>query len=240
MPSVPAIRHVHFEDLGAFGGVFADAGYQVRYCDAGVEDMSALDPLLPDVAVVLGAPIGAYEDDKYPFLADELRFLRRRLDARRPTLGICLGAQLMARALGASVYPGPSKEIGWGPLSLTPEGMNGPLKHLAGIPVLHWHGDTFDLPAGAVRLASTAVTPNQAFSFGPSALALQFHAECDGTDIERWLIGHALEIALNRTPTVDALRHDSAQWGSAAATQGRRLLADWLVGATGGGDRNAG
>src|SRR5262245_55683090 len=113
MKSALAIRHVHFEDLGAFAGAFSRAGYQIRYHDAGVDDLSLVDPLLSDVVVVLGAPIGANDEDRYPFLTDELRIIARRLEAQRPTLGICLGAQLMARALGASVYSGAAKEIGW-------------------------------------------------------------------------------------------------------------------------------
>src|ERR1700680_2452658 len=144
MKSVLAIRHVHFEDLGAFAGAFREAGYAIHYCDSGVDELSGIDPLAADVLAVLGAPLGAYEEDKYPVLLDELRILERRLAAKRPTLGICLGAQLMARALGASVYPAKSKEIGWSRLTLTQGGRNGPLRHFDDLPVLHWHGDTFD------------------------------------------------------------------------------------------------
>ena len=112
-----AIRHVHFEDLGAFGPVLRDAGYQIRYCDVGLDNPADTSPDA-DLLVVLGAPIGAYEEEKYPFLMDELRVIGLRLSASLPVLGICLGAQLMARALGARVYPGKSKEIGWAPVEL--------------------------------------------------------------------------------------------------------------------------
>jgi GMP synthase (glutamine-hydrolysing) len=135
--------------------------------------------------IVLGGPIGAYETDTYPFLAAEIALLERRLMHDRPTLGICLGSQLMAKALGARVFPGPLKEIGWGRIDLTEAGAGSSLASLGSedSEVLHWHGDTFDLPAGAVRLACNANYENQAFAFGQAALALQFHAEADpGSD----------------------------------------------------------
>ena len=230
MKTVLAIRHVHFEDLGSFETAFTDAGYQVRYCDVGLDELSGIDPFAPDILVVLGGPISVYEDDKYPFIRDELRILRERLAARRPILGLCLGAQMMAQTLGARVHPGRAKEIGWAPVTLSPEGRNGPLKHLDNVPVLHWHGDTYPLPDGAVRLASTAITENQAFSIGRHALALQFHAEVEAKGFERWLIGHTLELAITKTPTVHKLRHDTGEWAPECAMRGKRLLRDWLAG----------
>ena len=228
MKTVLAIRHLHFEDLGSFEDAFRDSGYQVRYCDAGVDDLASIDPLAPDILAALGGPIGVYEDERYPFIRDELRILRQRLDAKRPTLGFCLGAQMMAGALGARVYPGPRKEIGWAPIALTADGQSGPLKHLGNVPVLHWHGDTFTLPGGAMRLASTALTPNQAFAVGRHALALQFHAEVRAEGFERWLIGHTLEITLNKKPSVEELRRDTAKWAAECAMRGRRLMSEWL------------
>ena len=230
MKTVLAIRHVHFEDLGSFEPVLAEAGYRVRYCDVGVDGLAGIDPLAPDILVALGGPIGVYEDDKYPFIRDELRLLRERLVARRPTLGLCLGSQMMAEALGARVHPGRAKEIGWAPITLTTDGRSSPLKHLEGVSVLHWHGDTFPLPEGALRLASTAITENQAFSIGRHALALQFHPEVEAKGIERWLIGHTLELSLIKTPTVEDLRRDTQTWGPECASRGRRLLLDWLEG----------
>jgi GMP synthase (glutamine-hydrolysing) len=229
MKSVLAIRHVHFEDLGVFADVFSGAGYRVGYRDAGVDDLSELDPLSADIVVVLGAPIGANEEDKYPFLVDELRIIDRRIEAKWPTLGICLGAQLMARALGASVFSGTAKEIGWFPLSVTPEGRSSPLNPFDDQPVLHWHGDTFSLPAGAVPLASTPITENQAFEFGPAALAVQFHPEVQEAGFDRWLIGHACEIAATPGVSIAQLRADMHQYGTASAERGRALLRQWLM-----------
>jgi GMP synthase (glutamine-hydrolysing) len=229
MKTVTAIRHVPFEDLGAFETVFRDAGYAVRFCEAGMDDLAAIDPST-DILAVLGAPIGAYEEEKYPFVLDELHLLERRLRLARPTLGICLGAQLMARALGSRVFPGARKEIGWGPVDLTPEGWRSPLQHLEHVPVLHWHGDTFDLPVGAQRLANTAITSNQAFSLGPAILALQFHPEVETKNFERWLIGHTLEIASVPDLSVGGLRHDAQRFAATTAARGIRVLRDWLAG----------
>lgn len=228
--TVLAIRHVHFEDLGIFASGFTDAGFGIRYLDAGVDDLSGIDATSADIVAVLGAPIGAYEENIYPFLRDELRIIEQRIAAQRPTLGICLGAQLMARALGAKVYPGAAKEIGWSRLTLTDEGRNGPLKHFDQEPVLHWHGDTFTLPNGAVRLASTPITENQAFAFGPAALALQFHAEANPQSFERWLIGHACEIAATPGISAPQLRATTRELGAACAARGRACLAQWLAG----------
>ncbi|MDB5392612.1 MAG: glutamine amidotransferase [Rhodospirillales bacterium] len=224
-----AIRHVHFEDLGTFDPVFEAHGYDIAYADAGLDDLSAIDNAAVDLLIVLGGPIGAYEEDYYPFLVAELELIRKRLAANRPILGLCLGAQLMARALGADVRPGPAKEIGWGPVSLTEAGWAGPLKHLGSDPVLHWHGDAFTLPDGAERLAGTEICPNQAFSYGPNVLAFQFHPEAAVEGFESWLIGHAVEIAAAHL-SPDILRREAALYGPAAAERGRLVITEWLAG----------
>jgi GMP synthase (glutamine-hydrolysing) len=228
--TVIAIRHVHFEDLGAFDDVLRRHGYAVRYCDACIDDIGGVDPLAPDLTVVLGGPISAYQELTYPFLGQELTLLERRLTAARPTLGICLGAQLMARALGARVYPAPEKELGWGGVQLTEAGRNGPFRHFAGAPVLHWHGDTFDLPTGVELLASTEICPNQAFSFGRQALACQFHPEITASGFERWLVGHAVELAAVPAVSPAVLRQDTGRLAPKSAWRGAACLSEWLVG----------
>src|SRR5580658_2871748 len=125
-----AIRHVHFEDLGTFAQVLTEYEFAIRYVDAGVEDISLIDPSEADLLIILGGPIGACEDDLYLFLKDELRLLERCLSSGKPTLGICLGAQLIARTLGSRVYPMPRKEIGWSRVRLTNMGNNSALRHL--------------------------------------------------------------------------------------------------------------
>lgn len=228
--TVIAIRHVSFEHLGTLEALLRQRGCTIRYIDAGIDP---LDPALAaDAALVamLGGPIGAYEEDRYPFLSDELALIERRLASGGPLLGICLGAQLIARALGARVYPGAAKEIGWAPIRLTEAGCASPLARLdaCGGHVLHWHGDTFDLPDGAVRLAATDVTANQAFSAGDSVLGLQFHAEIAPDEIERWLIGHACEIAATPGAAVETIRADTEALGPALARCAAPLFGDWL------------
>ena len=189
------LSHVAFEDLGAFEPAILRRAKPVRVLEVGLENMAALDPLAHDLVVVLGGPIAAYETEDYPFLADEIAFITRRLEAARPTLGICLGGQLIARAAGELVYPSGAKEIGFAPITLTEAGRESCLAPFADNPLaLHWHGDTFDLPVGAVLLASTPDCRNQAFSLGPNVIGFQFHPEAGGAGFERWLIGHAVEL----------------------------------------------
>ena len=224
-----AIRHVHFEDLGAFDRVLRRHGYAVGYCDAGIDDVGSVDPLAHDLVIVLGGPIGAYEETTYPFLAQEIALLKRRLAAARPTIGICLGAQLMARALGARVSRARVKEIGWSERQLSHAGRSGPLRHFAGIPVLHWHSDTFDLPEGAELLASTEICSNQAFALGRHVFACQFHPEVSGHGFEHWLVGHAVELAAAGVSPA-ALRCDSERLAPASAARGEACLSEWLGG----------
>jgi len=223
--SAVVIRHLAFEDLGHFAPVLAEAGYDARYCDVGLDALDAA--ATADLLIVLGGPIGVYEDDKYPFLADEIALLTARLAAKRPTLGICLGAQLMARALGARVYPGPAKEIGFAPVTLTEAGRASCLAGFEGKPVLHWHGDTFDLPAGAMLLASTAICTQQAFAFGQNAIGFQFHPEAGAAGFERWLIGHTCELAA-AGKSVHALRADYERLAPTLAKPAQECLRQWL------------
>jgi GMP synthase (glutamine-hydrolysing) len=229
MKTAAAIRHVPFEDLGAFAPTLAQSGYAIRYYDAGVDDLRAPELLACDLLFVLGGPIGAYEEDKYPFLCREFSVMERRLASRRPIMGICLGAQLLARVLGSRVYPGPAKEIGWAPVTLTEAGLRSAARHLQSGPVLHWHGDTFDLPAGAELLASTAICANQAFRYGSSTLAFQFHPEASTRNFEQWLIGHCVEIASVPGISVNGLRADTERFAPEAQERGQRCLLEWLA-----------
>ncbi|MGC0054742.1 glutamine amidotransferase [Brucella pituitosa] len=225
--TVQAIRHVGFEDLGSFEAPLKAAGYVIQYIDVGEYDPGSLDPLGADLLVVLGGPIGVHDRTDYPFVTGEIEMLRVRLAADLPTLGICLGAQLMAAALNAQVYPAPEKEIGWSEINLRETGGLNPLAALTGTSVFHWHSDTFDLPAGTTLLASTEVCSNQAFSRGPNVLGLQFHPEVVGTRFEYWLLGHASEL---KTAGISpaALRDDARRHAHRLQQASAELLANWL------------
>ncbi|PLZ02010.1 glutamine amidotransferase [Burkholderia sp. WAC0059] len=226
---VLAVRHVHFEDLGSFERVLGDRGYLVRYLDVGFARIDAPDPVAPSLVVVLGGPINACDDVLYPTLGPLAAMIEKRIAAGRPTLGICLGAQLIARVLGARVYAAPARELGWTPLDLTDAGRISPLRHLDGAQtsMLHWHGDTFDLPKDAVRLASTPICENQAFAWSGHVLGLQCHPEVRADRFEPWLIGHAAEIAAEGKD-VGELRAETARFGPGLEAAASRMFGEWL------------
>ena len=200
MPSRHALvlSHVAFEDLGSLEAPLRAHGFEIESVLAATARFPLPQAVESDLLVVLGGPIGVYDDQDYPFLIDEIACIRERLAARKPIVGICLGAQLMAAALGARVYPGnKGAEIGWSPLETAPN-LQSPawfaplLTH--GVSVFHWHGDTFDLPPGALHLAKSETYENQAFAIGNFALGLQFHPEVSAAGLESWYVGHASEL----------------------------------------------
>jgi GMP synthase (glutamine-hydrolysing) len=231
MQTALAMTHVAFEDLGSLAPELTRAGYAIETIDACTADLSAIDPLHPDLLVILGGPIGVYEQEAYPFLGAELDLIRLRLAEKRPTLGICLGAQLIAAAAGASVYPGTQgKEIGWGPISAGPDAGHYPEFSgllVSGLRVLHWHGDTFDLPPNAHHLAGTRAYSNQAFAIGRHALALQFHPEVSVRGLERWYVGHACELGSAQI-RVPLLRQESKSFAPALEEAAARFWREWL------------
>jgi GMP synthase (glutamine-hydrolysing) len=235
MKTALVLRHLAFEDLGRLEPVLHKAGYDIRYIEAGVDPLNEYPPLEPDLLVVLGGPIAVYDIEDYPWMAEEVNWVRRRLLEDRPTLGVCLGAQVMAAALGAKVYPGGKKEIGWGPLqrgadSASLPGMDEYIDNAGAI--LHWHGDTFDLPDGARHLASTDAYESQAFAWGRNGLAFQFHAEFDARSLEKWLIGHSVEIAAAPGVSPKELREETMKFATRSQAAGEQFFAGWLASLT--------
>lgn len=226
-----AIRHVEFEDLGLLGPLLIEHGFAPSYVDAATAGGDWSKAADADLLIVLGGPIGVADTGDYPFLPIELELLRERLAASRPTLGICLGAQLMAVACGGSVQPGRAAEIGYEPVTLTDAARGTVLRGLDGVPVLHWHGDVISTPAELPPLAFTAVCENQAFAQGTNVLALQFHLEADSVTLERWLVGHAYELGA-RGISIRDLRTDGVAYGAQLASHAGQVFTDWLSGLT--------
>ena len=224
------LAHVPFEDLGSLQPVLESRGFRITVLDAFHARREQALISACDLLVVMGGPIGVYEQEAYPFLKDEIAAIRARLESNQPVLGICLGAQLVAAALGARVYPGTAgAEIGWKAIqaagTVIPSWFSPLLK--PGVKILHWHGDTFDLPEGAQWLAKTDLYANQAFRVGRHALALQFHPEVTAEGLERWYIGHAAELSQKKI-SVTALRAEGEQYAAELAEPARRFWELWL------------
>lgn len=175
---IQCFQHVAFEGpafIKEWAAMKGHAFKTTRFYEKQV--LPALDEL--DFLVVMGGPMGVCEESKYPWLVAEKAFIRSCIESGKPVLGICLGAQLMASAMGAPVIPNCHQEIGWFPLQKTEVGKNHTLLDgfSTGTPVFHWHGDTFGIPSGAIHLLKSEACVNQAFMIGTNALALQFHME---------------------------------------------------------------
>lgn len=189
MRKILVFQHVAHELLGTLNPLLKDSGFRIRYVN--FDRDPAARPSLDGYfgLVVLGGPMSVDQVDLYPFLAVEVELVAEALQRGMPVLGICLGAQLLARALGADVRPHHSKEIGWYQINPTAAGADDPV--FAGMSdtehIFQWHGDTFDIPSGAVHLASSPDCENQAFRYGDTAYGFQFHLEVDRPMVERWL-----------------------------------------------------
>jgi GMP synthase (glutamine-hydrolysing) len=225
-----AIRHVEFEDCGTLSDVLQARGYEIRYVDAGRDDLSSVDAVAPELLIGLGGPASVYDTVGHRWITDELNLIERRLRANKPLLGICFGAQMLSRALGARVYAAPVKELGWQPLQLTREGERSLVRPLGPqhTSMLHWHGDIFDLPQGAVLLASTGEAPHQIYQHGNSVLAFQCHPEIRVSEMESWLVGYAEEVAAATGTSAEELRADTLRFGPTLARQAKIVFESWL------------
>lgn len=223
-------RHILDNGPATIAKVLSERDVAITLMDTFEGGLDHFDPLGPDLLVVMGGSCGVYQADDYPFLKDEMRIIKARLQADRPTLGICLGAQLMAASLGARVYKGAQgPELGWFPLVLTEAGRQMEIRHFdpAITPVMQWHGDTFDLPDGAVLLAGTPKFPHQVFQVGQNALALQCHVEVTGPIVRGWSVGAASAVESGDLDLPGLLK-DTKQWADIMQKQTERFLRDWL------------
>jgi len=205
------LRHAAAEGLGLLANVLRDFGIHHRYLDA-----HRGDPLPRDVRgvgglILLGGPQSAYEDDKYAWLKAELALLEKAITAGRPVLGVCLGAQMIAQVLGARVLPGPRREVGWAPITLTADGRDDPIFFGVDSPltVFHLHGDTYELPPDGVNLATSTLYEQQAFRWGELVYGFQFHLEYTEPIIQRL-----------------AMESESARWIHEAGADPKQLIAE--------------
>jgi GMP synthase (glutamine-hydrolysing) len=238
MKRAVVIQHVEMEGPGRIAELLVEHDVKVDIVEvfAGAPVPTAIGH--DEILVVMGGGMGVgdREDARYPFLNPEIALLKRALADGRGVLGVCLGSQLLACAAGAPVYPmsrlqpdgreTPRGEVGWGQVRLLEVDAE---PALAGLgreqTVLHWHGDTYDLPSGAVRLASSDVCPNQAFRLGTRAFGLQFHVEADRELASRWAVEDADFARKVRGPdAVAAVIAESARLAETARAAGDRMI----------------
>lgn len=231
MKPVLALRHVPQEPMGALEDILRQAGVEFRYVDLFQEVPDRLPLDEASGLVILGGPMNVDEVDRYAHLGVEVEWIREGLRRELPMLGLCLGAQLMAKALGARVYPNGVKEIGWYELELLRAAESDPL--FAGCApsqtVFQWHGDTFDMPPGAVPLARSALCANQAFRYGRCAWAFQFHIEMTAPMIEDWLACGTEELAGLDDVDPAAIRRAVPVELPKLELLGRRVLSRWAA-----------
>ncbi len=208
--SVLILKNVPSEGPGTIEDFLCEGGIRYRIVDCQQEDIQATHD--EDTLVMMGGPMSVSDTDIYPYLRAEIELAKSFILEGKKVFGICLGAQIMAKALGAPVYKGPEPEIGWYDIELTEDGIRDHLvKRLAVHPragdfwrrfrVFHWHGETFDIPAGAVRLAKSEMYPNQAFRYGDKAYAFQFHIEVRKEMIYEWLNNEPVDLGQLRKQT---------------------------------------
>lgn len=196
-----ALKHICLEGPAMLGAFFRQRGWNIEEVNLDRGEFPNKSAEEYDLILILGGPMGVNEEDKYPFLAPEIEYIKKSLKTEVPIVGICLGAQLIAKALGAPVYKNRAVEIGWYEIYLTDAALSDPV--LKGLPerfyAFHWHGDTFDLPKNAVLLASSRLCKNQIVRFKPNVYGFQCHFELDDVSIREWLIGYEEEIRSLKT-----------------------------------------
>jgi GMP synthase-like glutamine amidotransferase len=229
---VLVLQHIACEPPGVYEDVLNEHGAKIHRIELDEGD-SLPDWRDFDAIVAMGGPMSAVDDDEHPWLVDEKRLIAEAVRSGRPFWGVCLGVQLLAASLGARVYAGPAPEVGLLPVTLTDEALADPV--FAGMPrevlSLQWHGDTFDLPEGAARLAGSPAYPNQAFRFGTAAYGVQFHLEVSPGLAREWADVPAYAESLERVLGPGALDRLIAELEASAdgvLSDGRRLFERWL------------
>lgn len=226
------LQHIACEHPGAFSDVMREHDVEPVPVELD-EDEPLPDWQEYDGVLAMGGPMSVNDEAEHPWLVEEKRLVREAVEAGRPFLGVCLGVQLFASALGARVYPTPEPEVGVLAVELTEEGYLDPLLGALSEPLvsLQWHGDTFDLPAGAELLASSPLVPNQAFRVGERAYGIQFHLEVTADQVREWSQVPAYQASLEKALGPEAGRaflEEAERRAPELAGQARHLFEAWL------------
>ncbi len=223
-------QHVAYELLGTLHPLLKKAKFRIRYANFGRLPNLTVDMSRYDGLIILGGPMGVYEAKAHPHLTHELECIEEAIRTDKPVLGICLGAQLVAAALGAEVKPSEKKEIGWYDVSLTKDGKKDPL--LGELEekekIFQWHGDTFAIPKGAEWLAKSEACPHQAFRYGDKVYGFQFHLEVDEPMIERWLAVPYNRDQLKGFAGPDAILADTHQYIARQKQLGKKVFSHYI------------
>lgn len=230
MGEVLVFQHDPFEDLGLFAEVLAKQGADYRVIRLFHGETPAENWDQVKALIVLGGAMSVDDEQNFPFLRWEKRIIRAAVDEAVPILGVCLGAHLIATTLGAAVYQGAVREIGWNPISITAHGQVDSL--LGYLPesatVFQWHSDGFELPNGAIHLASSVNYKNQAFRVGRSIYGLQFHLEVTPSMIERWVDKRSKDLAQAPYVQPDKILADTQNYAPALKYYGERFLSEFV------------
>jgi len=229
MKPVLIIQNDAKEGPGLLGLCLSERGYDMDTRLGWDDTVAQLDPADYSGLVVLGGVQGVYESDQYPYLSDEIALIRRFIGADRPVIGLCLGGQLIAAALGGRVYPSEQKEIGWHEIRLAPEAGTDPLLrlHPAVAKAFHFHGDCFDTPPGCINLASSALTDAQLFRLGDRVYGFQFHPEMD-TDLVDIMCRQNTEYMAANGSDADAVIAESRDKLPAYQQRTRPMFEAWV------------
>lgn len=226
------LTHLRGEGAANLGSILVERGVRTHSINVPSFNMDEIDPLRPDLLVVMGGPIGVYQQDDYPFVKNEIEIIKARLDKDLPTIGICLGSQMIAAAAGSKIYEGTQgKELGWYELCVTDVGKNTEVRHLdaAHTNMFHWHGDTFDLPENATLLASSKAYKNQIFQIGQNTLGLQCHPEVTHSQLNEWLVIFVGQVTGEEAIiSIDDVRKDTLQHIQTMEKQSALFFNEWL------------
>jgi GMP synthase (glutamine-hydrolysing) len=227
-----AIQHIEYGDLGSFEKVLRERNFDIQIIQSQENDLSLLDASKPDLIMILGGPMSIYDVTNTNWVQREQAFVKQRIESQKPLFGICFGAQMIARALGAKAYEGPQgKEIGWEKIHVNEAGMQTPLRHLDGsfTEMMHWHSDTFDMPEGAELLASSDLYKKQAYRYGTHVFAMQCHPEVTEKKINIWCSKSEDDVK-KAGKTVDEVISMTKQHRDTLEKQSALFFHEWLDG----------